>query len=519
MKILMVLTSHDTLGDTGRKTGFWLEEFAAPYYVFRDADAKVTIASPLGGQPPIDPRSDTPEGQTDATLRFKRDKAAQVALAHSIRLSSALPGDYDAVFYSGGHGPMWDLADNATSDALIEAFWNQGKPVAAVCHGPIALRHAIVDGRPLVEGRRVTGFTNSEEAAVQLTDVVPVLVEDELRRLGGRFEEVDDWQSLVVVDGRLITGQNPASSTAAAEALVKLLIAARGPRPVTYHRMATVEGVDIFYREAGAVDSPTVVLLHGFPTSSNMFRDLIPALADRYRVIAPDYPGFGFSEMPAREEFEYSFAHYTALVDGLLTQLGARAYALYVMDYGAPVGFRLALAHPHRVTALIVQNGNAYEEGLSPFWDPIKAYWAGGAAEQRDALRPLMTLEATRSQYLDGVKDVAHIDPSAWMLDQALLERPGNIDIQLDLFHDYRNNVTLYPQFQAFFRDRQVPTLIVWGANDSIFPAEGARAFLRDLPDAELHLLDSGHFVLEDKADEVIPLMRDFLGRTLVLGG
>ena len=519
MKILMVLTSHDTLGDTGRKTGFWLEEFAAPYYVFLDAGADVTIASPRGGEPPIDPKSDAPEGQTEATLRFKQDRAAQAALAHTLRLAEVEAGEYDAVFYPGGHGPMWDLADDPTSNALIEAFWNQGKPVAAVCHAPAVLRHAIVDGRPLVEGRRVSGFTNTEEAAVHLTDVVPFLVEDELRRLGGHYEKVDDWQSFAITDGRLITGQNPASSTAAAQELVKLLLAARAPRPVTHHRTATVEGVDIFYREAGAVDAPTVVLLHGFPTSSNMFRDLIPALADRYRVIAPDYPGFGFSAMPARDRFDYSFARYAALVDGLLTQLGASSYALYVMDYGAPVGFRLALAHPERVTALVIQNGNAYEEGLSPFWDPIKAYWADGSAEQRDALRPLMTLESTQSQYLSGVKDVSHIDPSAWLHDQALLDRPGNAEIQLLLVHDYRHNVALYPQFQAFFRDRQVPTLIVWGANDTIFPVAGARAFLRDLPAAELHLLDTGHFALEDKADEIFPLMREFLGRTLVVPG
>lgn len=519
MKILMVLTSHDRLGDTGLKTGFWLEEFAAPYYVFRDAGAEVCIASPRGGQPPIDPKSDTPAGETEATRRFKQDGAAQVALAHTITLDSVQAGDYDAIFYSGGHGPMWDLIDDPRSNALIEAFWNQGKPVAAVCHAPAVLRHAVVDGRPLVEGRRVSGFTNTEEAAVHLTNVVPVLVEDELRRLGGHYEKVDDWQSLAITDGRLITGQNPASSTAAAQALLRLLLAARGPHPVTHHRSATIDGVDIFYREAGAVDAPTVVLLHGFPTSSNMFRALIPALADRYRVIAPDYPGFGFSAMPDRERFDYTFAHYAALVDGLLTRLGASSYALYVMDYGAPVGFRLALMHPERVTALVVQNGNAYEEGLSPFWDPIKAYWASGAAEQREALRPLMTLETTQSQYLGGVHDVSHIDPSSWLLDQALLDRPGNVDIQLDLFHDYRNNVALYPQFQAFFRDRQVPTLIVWGANDSIFPAAGAWAFLRDLPDAELHLLGSGHFVLEDRADEVIPLMRDFLRRKLVVPG
>ncbi len=289
---------------------------------------------------------------------------------------------------------------------------------------------------------------------------------------------------------------------------------ARPEFPVTHHRTTKVDGLDIFYREAGPADAPVVVLLHGFPTSSHMFRNLIPALADRYRVIAPDYPGFGLSAMPDRKDFDYTFAHYAELVDQLLTRLGARSYALYVMDYGAPVGFRLGLLHPERVTALVVQNGNAYEEGLSPFWDQLKAYWADGSTDKRAALRGLMSASTTRFQYTAGVKDVSRIDPANWLYDQLLLDRPGNIEIQLDLFHDYRTNVALYPKFQAFFRERQPPTLIVWGANDAIFPAAGARAFLRDLPKAELHLLDTGHFALEDKADEMVPLIRDFLGRS-----
>lgn len=284
---------------------------------------------------------------------------------------------------------------------------------------------------------------------------------------------------------------------------------------VTHYRTTKIDGVEIFYRETGPADAPAVVLLHGFPTSSHMFRNLIPALADRYHVIAPDYPGFGLSEMPDRKRFDYTFARYTELVDKLLAQLGAKSYALYVMDYGAPVGFRLALLHPERVTALVVQNGNAYDEGLSKFWDAIKAYWADGTAEKRAALRPLMSAATTKFQYTDGVKDVSRIDPANWLYDQPLLDRPGNIEIQLDLFYDYRNNVTLYPKFQAFFRDRQPPTLIVWGANDTIFPAIGAKALLRDLPNAELHLLDTGHFALEDKLDEMVPLIHDFLGRNL----
>jgi putative intracellular protease/amidase len=223
MKILMVLTSHDRLGDTGRKTGFWLEEFAAPYYTFLDAGAVVTLASPKGGQPPIDPKSDTPEGQTDLTRRFKQDPAAQAVLTKTLPLAGMNAADHDAVFYPGGHGPMWDLAEDPRSIALIEAFYDAGKPVAAVCHAPGALRHVKFRGQPIVQGKRVTGFTNGEEEAVQLTEVVPFLVEDELKRLGGRYEKAADWASFVVTDGRLVTGQNPASSAAGAEALLKLL--------------------------------------------------------------------------------------------------------------------------------------------------------------------------------------------------------------------------------------------------------------------------------------------------------
>ncbi len=225
MKILMVMTSHDRLGETAKKTGFWLEEFAAPWYVFRDAGADVTIASPAGGQPPLDPASDTPEGQTDDTRRFKADPAAQQALATTLPLADVDAANFDAVFYPGGHGPLWDLAEDPQSITLIEAFAAAGKPIAAVCHAPGVLRHASFDGKPLVDGRQVTGFANSEEAAVGLTDVVPFLVEDELKRLGGRYEKVDDWQSLAVTDGKLVTGQNPASSAAAATAVLALLAA------------------------------------------------------------------------------------------------------------------------------------------------------------------------------------------------------------------------------------------------------------------------------------------------------
>jgi putative intracellular protease/amidase len=223
MNILMVLTSHDTLGNTGRKTGFWLEEFAAPYFTFLDARATVTLASPKGGQPPIDPVSDTPEGQTDATRRFKDDPKAQAALASTSRLAGVSAGGFDAVFYPGCHGPMWDLAEDPKSIALIESFWKAGKPVAAVCHAPGVLHRIQIDGQPLVKGKRVTGFTNDEEEVVQLTKVVPFLVEDELKCLGGLYEKAADWASFAITDGKLVTGQNPASSKAGAEALLKIL--------------------------------------------------------------------------------------------------------------------------------------------------------------------------------------------------------------------------------------------------------------------------------------------------------
>jgi pimeloyl-ACP methyl ester carboxylesterase len=296
---------------------------------------------------------------------------------------------------------------------------------------------------------------------------------------------------------------------------------ATGPRPaaevmpVTHHRTATIDGVKIFYREAGPSAAPVVLLLHGFPTSSHMFRNLIPALADRYRVIAPDYPGYGQSEMPDRAKFAYTFDRFAELVDGLLDAIGVKAYAMYVMDYGAPVGWRLALKHPERITGLIVQNGNAYEEGLKEFWDPIKAYWSDGSDEHRRALRELVSLGTTKFQYTDGVTDVTRISPDNWVYDQALLDRPGNADIQLDMLYDYRTNLPLYPAIQAYFRKNRPPTIIVWGKNDKIFPADGAHPYKRDLPEVELHLLDTGHFALEDKANEMVPLIRDFLDRNV----
>lgn len=307
----------------------------------------------------------------------------------------------------------------------------------------------------------------------------------------------------------LLAAPLPVSAAAPARSI------AANPALVTHYRTAKVAGVDIFYREAGPPNAPAVLLLHGFPTSSHMFRNLIPLLADRYHVIAPDYPGFGHSAAPDHTQFPYTFARYAELMDGLVQQMKVGRYAMYVMDYGAPVGYRLALRHPERVSALIVQNGNAYEEGLKAFWDPIKAYWREDTPARRAALNGLVSPETTKFQYVDGVRDVTRVDPDNWAHDQALLDRPGNRDIQLDLFRDYGTNVPLYPDFQAFFRKYRPPTLIVWGKNDQIFPADGASPYLRDLPDAELHLIDTGHFALEDRLDEIAPLIRDFLDRKL----
>ncbi|TCA28905.1 alpha/beta hydrolase [Rhizobium leguminosarum bv. viciae] len=306
----------------------------------------------------------------------------------------------------------------------------------------------------------------------------------------------------------------PLSQAVAAPA--KQAAVTRQAAVTVHYRSTQIDGVNMFYREAGPADGPVVLLLHGFPTSSHMFRNLIPLLADRYHVIAPDYPGFGQSDDPDHTKFAYTFGHYADMVDTLMGQLGAAKYAMYVMDYGAPVGYRLALKHPERVTGLIIQNGNAYDEGLRAFWDPIKAYWADGSAQKREALSNLVVLDTTKFQYTDGVKDLSRISPDNWVHDQALLDRPGNKDIQLDLFYDYRTNVPLYPQFQAFFRERKPPALIVWGKNDKIFPEEGAHPYLRDLPNAEVHILDTGHFALEDKLDEMAPLIHDFLDRKVV---
>ncbi|MEU9976456.1 alpha/beta hydrolase [Streptomyces sp. NPDC051014] len=283
-----------------------------------------------------------------------------------------------------------------------------------------------------------------------------------------------------------------------------------------HHRTAVVDGLDVFYREAGDPQAPVVVLLHGFPTSSHMFRNLIPALADRYRVIAPDHIGFGQSAMPGLDRFPYTFDALTDVTAGLLAQLGVDRFALYVQDYGAPIGWRLALRNPDRVTAIVTQNGNAYEEGfVKPFWDGVFAYTDAPGPETEAAMRGALTLESTRWQYLNGVADPSLVSPDNWVHDQALLDRPGNDEIQLKLFRDYPTNVDLYPQVHRYFADSQVPLLAVWGANDEIFGPDGARAFARDLPDAEIHLLDSGHFALESHLAAITEHIRDFLARAL----
>ncbi len=304
---------------------------------------------------------------------------------------------------------------------------------------------------------------------------------------------------------------------------------------VTY-RTVTIDDVDIFYREAGDPSRPTILLLHGFPTSSHMFRDLIPALADQFHLVAPDYPGYGFSSMPAVDEFDYSFDNIAQIIEKFADTIGLDRYSLYLMDYGAPIGFRIATARPERIESLIVQNGNAYVEGIdNNFWEPIREYWKDRDAINKgldnpwwknvkaaykqpqmsnvDALRFLLTLGATKWQYTNGVSDVTAVSPDNWGHVQPLLDRDGNQEIQLQMFYSYGSNPPLYPAWQDYLREFQPPTLIVWGSNDEIFPAAGAEPYKRDLKDLEYHLLDTGHFALETHGQEIADLMRDFLNR------
>jgi pimeloyl-ACP methyl ester carboxylesterase len=284
---------------------------------------------------------------------------------------------------------------------------------------------------------------------------------------------------------------------------------------MTSFHTVSVDGNNIFYREAGLKAAPNILLLHGFPTSSHMFRNLIPLLADRYHVIAPDLPGFGFSDAPDRKEFRYTFDNLARTIDNFTQAIGLDRYAIYVFDYGAPVGFRLALAHPDRITAIISQNGNAYEEGLSQGWNPIQKYWEEPTLANRDALRAFLTPESTRAQYVYGVQDANQVAPEAYTLDSALLERPGNDEIQLDLFLDYASNVALYPKFQDYFRTKKPSLLAVWGKNDPFFLPPGAEAFKRDNPSAGVHFFDTGHFALETHYREIADTIRKFLKQVL----
>ena len=323
-------------------------------------------------------------------------------------------------------------------------------------------------------------------------------------------------------------------------------VATEGTKPGTittvYHRTKQIDGLDIFYREAGDPSRPTVLLLHGFPTSSHMFRNLMPALADEFHLVAPDFPGFGNSSMPAVDKFDYTFDRLSQIVDRLVTELGVQQYSLYLMDYGAPVGFRIATAHPERVQALTIQNGNAYDEGIdNDFWEPIKAYWQDRGAVDRgldnnfwknvkaayeqpnmvneDALRFLVTLGATQWQYTNGVRNKEGISPDNWHVTQRLLDRPANEAIQLQLFYDYGSNPPHYPGWQEYLRTHQPPTLIAWGEKDEIFPADGAHPYKRDLENLEFHLFDTGHFALEEDGEAIGQLMRQFLQKHVTSGG
>ena len=282
--------------------------------------------------------------------------------------------------------------------------------------------------------------------------------------------------------------------------------------PSTSIHKVEADGVRVFYRAAGDANTPVVLLLHGFPTSSFMFRELIPRLAGDYRVIAPDLPGFGFTEVPAGTNYVYSFDRLALTIETFTQAININRYAIYVFDYGAPTGFRLAMAHPERVTAIVSQNGNAYEEGLGEAWGPIRKYWSSPTAENRDILRKtILTEGGTRWQYTEGVANPESVPPESYTLDTALLERPGNKEIQLDLFLDYASNVKLYPRFQEYFRNSQPPLLAIWGKKDPFFVPAGAEAFRKDLPGAKVQFLDTGHFAIETHVEEIASAMKNFL--------
>jgi pimeloyl-ACP methyl ester carboxylesterase len=274
-----------------------------------------------------------------------------------------------------------------------------------------------------------------------------------------------------------------------------------------------VDGLKVFYREAGRGDGPTLLLLHGFPSAGHMFRELIPALSDRFRIVAPDLPGFSQSDMPSRDRFSYTFDKLAEVIERFTELIGLDRFAIYVFDYGAPTGFRLAVRHPERITAILSQNGNAYEEGLSDGWTPIRAYWQDPSPANRKALRDFLAPETTIWQYTHGVSDTTCVSPDGYSLDNFYLARPGADEVQLDLFGDYQSNVSLYPVFQEYFRKHQPPFLAVWGKNDPFFLPQGAEAFKRDIPGAEVRFFDTGHFALETHCDEIAAAIRDFLSR------
>jgi pimeloyl-ACP methyl ester carboxylesterase len=279
------------------------------------------------------------------------------------------------------------------------------------------------------------------------------------------------------------------------------------------YKTVKVDGLDIFYREAGDPQKPTLLLLHGFPSSSHMFRELIPKLSDQFHVVAPDYPGFGYSSTPSVNEYNYTFDNLSSVVEKFINSVGLKTFAIYVQDYGAPVGYRIAVRNPERITGLIVQNGNAYNEGLEGFWNPIRAYWEKPSEENAAKLREALKIDATKVQYTHGTRNPENVSPDSYNFDQFLLDRPGNKDIQLKLFLDYRSNPPLYPQWQAYFRKYQPPTLIVWGKNDQIFVAAGAEAYKRDLKNIDFNLLDTGHFALEEDSDLIAERIRNFFNK------
>lgn len=306
-----------------------------------------------------------------------------------------------------------------------------------------------------------------------------------------------------------------AMTTAPSRSWAEAPAARRAAATVVHYRTLQVSDTAVFYREAGPAHAPAVLLLHGFPTSSHMFRNLIPALAERYRVIAPDLPGFGSTMAPPRGQYAYTFDNLARTIGNFTDAVGLSRYALYVFDYGAPVGFRLAVARPERISAIITQNGNAYEEGLLPAWDPLRAYWRDPTPARRESLRAGLTLDATKDGYFSGVADPSLIAPETWAHDQAIIERPGGADIQLDLFGDYRTNVQSYPQWQAYLRRHRPPLLVAWGRHDPFFGPAGAQAYRRDVPKADIHLLDTGHFALETHGTEIAELMQSFLARAV----